>query len=83
MVGGWGSRAHQPLGSKQDKRPGGIPMIPSVAFLSEGEVYLREDPTLLQEWPEGDLQWEEGMSGKYHRLLKLASCSVWLGAKNR
>ena len=48
-------------------------MIPSVAFLGEGGVYLRGEPILLQEWPEGDSQREEGMSGKYHRLLKLAT----------
>ena len=38
---------------------------------------------LLQEWPEGDSQREEGMSGVYHRLLKLATSSVWLGTINR
>ena len=74
-MGGWGSRTHRPLGCTQEKRPGGIPMIPSVAFLAEGQVYLRGEPILLQEWPEGDSQQEEGTSGKYHRLLKLAICS--------
>ena len=58
-------------------------MIPSVAFLGEGEVYLRGEPILLHEWPEGDSQREEGMFGKYRRLLKLATSSVWLGATNR
>ena len=72
-MGGWGNRTHRPLGCKQDKRLGGIPTIPSVAFLGEGEVYLRGEPILLQEWPEGDSQREEGMSGVYHRLLKLAT----------
>ena len=58
-------------------------MIASVAFLAEGEVYLRGEPILLQEWPEGDSQREEGMSGVYHRLLKLATSSVRLGTINR
>ena len=58
MVGGWGNRTHRPLGCKQDERPGGIPMIPNVAFLGEGEVYLGGEPILLHEWPEGP-----GMSG--------------------
>ena len=72
-MGGWGNRNHRPLGCKHDKWPGGVPMIPGVAFLGEGEVYLREEPKLLQEWPEGDSQREERMSEKYHRLLKLAN----------
>ena len=80
-VGGWGT--HQPLGSKHDKQLLGIPMIPSVAFLDEGEVYLRGGPILLQEWPEGDSQQKQGMSGKYQRLLTLATSSVRLGATNR
>ena len=58
-------------------------MIPIVAFLGEGEVYLRREPILLQEWPEGDSQREEGMCAKYHRLLKLATSSLRLGATNR
>ena len=58
-------------------------MIPSVASLGEGEVYLRGEPILLQEWPEGDSQREEGMSGVDHRLLKLATSSVRLGTINR
>ena len=48
MVGGWGNRNHRPLGCKQDKRPAGILMTPSVAFVGEGEVYLREEPILLR-----------------------------------
>ena len=72
MVGGWGNRTHRPLDCKQDKRPGGIPMIPSVASLGEGEVYLRGEPIVLQEWPEGD-----------SRLQKLATASVRLGTMNR
>ena len=51
-VGGWGSRTHQPLGCRHDKRRGGIPMIPSDAFLGEGEVYLRGERILLKDWPE-------------------------------
>ena len=62
-MGGWGSTTHRPLGCKPDKRPGGIPMTPSVASLGGGEVYLQEEPILLQVWPEGDSQREEGMSG--------------------
>ena len=81
-VGGWGNWTHRPLGCKQDKRLGGIPMIPNVAFLGEGEGYLRGVPILLQEWPEGDSQREEQMSRAYHRLLKLATSSVQLGAMN-
>ena len=70
---GWGSRTHRPSGCKQDKRPGGIPMIPSVAFLGEGEVYLRGEPILLQEWPEEDSQREEGMSGAPPEACNLLS----------
>ena len=55
----------------------------SVALLAEGEVYLRGEPILLQEWPEGDFQREEGMSRVYHRLLKPATSSVQLGTINR
>ena len=40
-------------------------MIPSVAFLGEGEVYPQGEPILLQEWPEGDSQREEQIFGKY------------------
>ena len=58
-------------------------MIPSVVFLGEGDVYLRGEPILQQESPQGDYQREEGMSGLYHRLLKLATSSVWLGKMNR
>ena len=58
-VGGWGSRMQRPFGCKQDKPPGGILMIPMVAFLGEGEVYLWGEPILLQEWPRGDSQREE------------------------
>ena len=82
-MGGWGSRTPQPLGCKQDKWPVGVLIIPSVAFLIEGEVHLQGKPILLQELPEGDSQQEEGMSGKYHRPLKLATSSVRLGATNR
>ena len=81
-LGGWGNRTHRPLGCKQDKRPGGIPMIPSVALLSEGEVYLRGELILLQRWLEGEYQQEEGMSGVYYCLLKLAKSSVRLGTIN-
>ena len=58
-------------------------MIPSVAFLGEGKVYLRGEPILRQKLPEGDSQREEGMSGVYHRLLKLATSSVWLATMSR
>ena len=78
-MGGWGNRTHRLLTCKKDKRPSVIPMIPSVAFLGEGEAYLRREPILLQEWPEGGSQREEGMCWLYHRLLKLATSSVWLG----
>ena len=81
MVRGWRSRTHQPLGSKQDKKPVGIPMIPSVAVLCEGQLYLQREPIHLQEWPQGDFKWEERMSGKYHRLLKLAPSSAQVGAR--
>ena len=70
---GSGNRNHRPFGWEQDRRPGGIPMILSLAFLDEGKVYLRGETILLQEWPKGDSQCEEGMSGVYHRLLKLAT----------
>ena len=40
MLGGWANSTCQPLDCKRDKRPAGIPMIFSVAFLGEGEVYL-------------------------------------------
>ena len=80
---GWSSRTQQPLGCKQDMPPGGILLIPSVAFLGEGEVYLWGEPILRQEWPGGDSQREEGMSGKYQGLLKLAAYSVCSGATNR
>ena len=83
MVGDWGNRTHRLLGCKQDEQLGGIPMIPNVALLDEGEVYLQGQPITLQEWPEGDSQQEEGMSGKYHRLLKLATPSVRLRTINR
>ena len=53
-------------------------MIPSVAFLGEGEMYLRGEPILPQEWLERDTQRGEEMSGVYHRLLRLGSSSVWL-----
>ena len=79
MVGGWSNRTHRPLGCNHNRRAGGIPMIRSVAFLGEGEVYLRGKPILLQQWPEGDCQQEEVVSGVYHPLLKLATSSVWLG----
>ena len=82
-MGGWGNRIYRPLGCKQDKWLGGIPMIPSVAFLCEGEVYLQGKPILLQEWPEEDSQREEGMSGVYHRILKLATSADRLGTINR
>ena len=82
-MGGWGNRTHRPLGCKQDKQPGGIPMIPCVAFCGGGEVYLPGERILLQEWPEGDSQREERMSGLWHRLLKLATFSVWLGTITR
>ena len=58
-------------------------MTPSVAFLHEGEVYLRGEPILLQEWPEGDSLQGEGVSGYYHRLSKLATSSVRLGETHR
>ena len=83
MVGGWGNRTHRPLCCKQDKRPGGILKIPSVAFLRSGEVYHQGEPILLQDWPEGDSQREEGMSGLYHRLLNLKTSSVRLGTMNK
>ena len=82
MVGGMGNRTHRPLGCKQDMRPAGIPMIPSVGSRGEGEVYLRGEPILLQEWPEGDFEREEGMSEVYHHLLKLATSPVRLGTMN-
>ena len=72
MVGSSGNRIHGPLRCKQDKRPGGVPMIPSVAYLGEGEVYLRGEPIFLQERPKGDSEREEGICGVYYRLLKLA-----------
>ena len=31
VVAGWGNRTHRPLRCKQDKRPGGVPTILSVA----------------------------------------------------
>ena len=83
MLGGWGSRTHRPLSCKQDKRPGGILMIPSVALLSEREVYLWGEPILVQEWLTRDSQRKEGMSWKYHRLLNLATSSVGLETINR
>ena len=83
MVGGWGNRTHRPLSCKQGKRPGGTPMIPSVASLADGEVYFRGEPILLQDWLKGDSQRGEGMSGVYHRFLKLATSSVRLGSINR
>ena len=58
-------------------------MMFSVAFLDEGEVYLQGEPILLQEWPEGDSQREEGMSRVYQRLMKLATSSVWFGTIKR
>ena len=82
-VGGLGSSTHRQFGCRQEKRLGDTPMILSVAFLGEGEVYLQVEPRLLQEWPEGDSNREEGMSGKDPRLLKLATFSVRLGATNR
>ena len=59
VVGSWGNITHKPLGCIQDKRPGGIVMIPSAAFLREGEVYLRGEPILLQGSPKEDSQREE------------------------
>ena len=82
MAGDWGSRSHQPLCRKQDKRPCRIPIIPNVAFLGDGEVYLRGEPIHLQKWPEDGSQREEVMSAKYHRLRKLPTSSVRLGATN-
>ena len=82
MIGDWGNSTQQPWGWKQDKRPGGIPVVCSVAFLGKGGVYLQEEPILLQEWPEGDSRREEGMFGVYHRFWKLATSSVWLGTIN-
>ena len=82
-MGGWDNGTHGPLGCKHDKRPGGIRMIPIVALLGEGEVYLRGEPILPQQWPEGDSKQGEGMYGAYHRLLKLATSSVWLGSIKR
>ena len=38
-------------------------MISSVAFLGEGEVYFLGEAKLLQEFPEGDSERQEGMSG--------------------
>ena len=58
-------------------------MIPSFAFLAEGEVYLWGEPILLQQWPEGESEREEGMSGVYHGLSMLPTSSVWLGTINR
>ena len=72
-VGGWSNRTHRPLGCKEDKRPNGIRMIPSVALLGEGELCVQGDPILPQEWPKGDSKREEGISGVYHHLLKLAT----------
>ena len=46
-------------------------------------MYLLGEPMFLQEWPEGDFQREERMSGVYQCLLKLATSSVWLGTINR
>ena len=83
IVGRWGSRTHKPLGCKQDKSPCGGPVIPSVAILGGGEVYLRGGPILLHGWPEGHSNQEEGMSEKYHRLWRLATSTVQLGTINR
>ena len=58
-------------------------MIPSVALLGEGGVYLRGEPILLQEWPEGEPRQGEGVSEVYHRLLKLATSSVRLETISR
>ena len=58
-------------------------MIPGVTLICEGEVYFRKEPILLHKWLEGDSQRVEGMSGVYHRLLNLATSSVWLGIINR
>ena len=82
-LGGWGNRTQRPFSRRQDKRPGGIPMICSVAFLGAGAVYLQGEPILLQELPKGDSQQEEVMSGVYHRLLKPETSWVWLGSINR
>ena len=82
-MGGWGNRTHRSLGCKQDKRSGGILMNASVPFLGDGQLYLRGEPVLLHKWSEGDSQREEGMSGVYHRLLKLATSSVGLETINR
>ena len=58
-------------------------MIPSDTLIGEGGLYIRGEPILLREWPEGASQREEGMSGVYHRLLKLATSSVGLGTIKR
>ena len=71
------------MSSKQDKRPGGIPMIPSVAFLGEGEMYLWGEPILLQKWAKGDSQREEGLSEVYQRFLKIATSLVRSGKIKR
>ena len=80
MAGGWGNKTHRPLGCKHNKRPGGIPIILGVAFVGEEEVYLWGEPLLLQQWPEGDSQRKEGMSGVYHCRLKLVTSPVRLGS---
>ena len=64
-------------------------MIRSFAFLGKGEVYLRGEPVILQDWPEGDSQPEEGMSGLYYCPPKHADSAVRLqtinslGGRNR
>ena len=119
-MGGPGNRTHRPLGCRQDKRPGGIPMILSVALHAEGSVQANRRPypwlsdyilrnnfdALIVESSEAlakeafqrmdvqlelsmcmavilEGQREEGMSGVYHSLLKLATSSVWFGRRNR
>ena len=82
MLGGLSHRTHGPLGCRHDKRPGGIPVILSIAFLGEGELYLRGEPTLRQEWPKGDSQREEAMYGNSHCLLMLPTSSVRSAATN-
>ena len=46
-------------------------------------MYLWGEPVLLQEWPKGDSKMVEGMSGVYHRLLKLATSPVRSGTIKR
>ena len=59
------------------------PLRLSILVLNGHLAILSRVLSMLGIWPEGDSQREKGMSGVYHRLLKLAASSVRLGTINR